>query len=143
MNPLFGRDINELRQNVYDLKQNDDKLANTISENRNIIENLNEKIVYLEKSIYHNMQHGRLSNIEIDGNPTNIGDDRKQLEEAAIKILNAINVKCSPEDIEAIHRLPAKTGIKPTIVKFLSRKTAENSLENKGKLKYLNKRLKH
>ena len=83
------------------------------------------------------MQHGRLSNIEIDGIPANIGDDRKQLEVAAIKILNAINVRCSPEDIESIHRLPAKTGIKPTIIKFLSRKTAENSLENKGKLKHL------
>ena len=62
----------------------------------------------LDKSVHKGLQHGRKSNIEIDGIPTNVSDDPKQLEIATLKILQAINVVCEPKDIEAIHRLPIK-----------------------------------
>ena len=75
--------------------------------------------------------------VEIDGIPTEVGDDPKQLEIAALKILKAIGVDCEPVDIEAIHRLPARLGIKPTIVRFNNRKTAVAARSNKSKLKDL------
>ena len=112
-------------------------MSSSLMERNIVIEKLQLKIVGLEKSLHGGLQHSRKSNIEIDGIPTNIGDERKQLEEAAIKILNAINVPCLPEDIEAIHRLPAKSGIKPTIIRFGSRRIAEDAFANKNKLKSL------
>ena len=36
-----------------------------------------------------------------------------------------------------MHRLPSKGVIKPTIIKFVSRKTAESACRNKHKLKHL------
>ena len=114
-----------------------EELKNKYINHDSITTTLRKKITTLEKSLYTSLQHNRLSNIEIDGIPANIVDDNAQLEEAAIKILTAINVKCSPDDIEAIHRLPSSLEIKPTIVKFISRKTAVKAFENKNKLKYL------
>ena len=74
---------------------------------------------------------------DTDGIPINIGDDRTQLETAVLEILRSINVKCLPEDIEAVHRLPSKSIIKPTIVRFNHRKTVEDINANKHKLKDL------
>ena len=61
----------------------------------------------------------------------NIGDTPEQLEEAVLTIFDAINV---PENIEAIHRLPTKAGIKPTIMCLDNRKLIRSIHENKHKL---------
>ena len=98
---------------------------------------LQAKVVRLEKDVYRGLQHDRLWNIEIEGIPTNIGDDPSQLEKAALAIFDAINVECYSENIEAIHRLPARVGIKPTILCIDSRKIVRNIHLNKNKLKDL------
>ena len=68
----------------------------------------------------------------------NIGEEKEQLEEAVLIIFEALNVECNSQDIQAIHRLPAKEGsIKPTIIQFVSRKTVTDILENRKKLKNL------
>ena len=57
------------------------------------------------------------------------------MELAVLEILRAINVNCLPADIEAVHRLPSKSAIKPTIVRFNHRKTVDDINANKNKLK--------
>ena len=99
--------------------------------------NLKSRIVNLEKSSFCDSQHSRRGTIEIDGIPHNVGEEPEKLEGAVIKILKSIDVSCNQDDIEAVHRLPSKGAIKPTIIKFLSRKTAESPYRNKHKLKHL------
>ena len=102
-----------------------------------------DRVVSLEKSTHSGLQHNRKWNLEIDGIPSNIGDDPKELEVAAIKIIEAINVPVSPDEIDAIHRLPARRNIphgsipppKSTIIRFKSRKVVEAINLNKKKLK--------
>ena len=94
-----------------------------------------QKIVSLEKSCHRGLQHGRSFNIEIDGIPANVGDDPEQLQEAALKILNAINADVSEFDIDTIHRLPSRNSPKPTIVRFVSRKSVREVHSNKRKLR--------
>ena len=91
----------------------------------------------LEKATYRSQQHGRTWNLEIDGIPRNIGDEPAQLQEATLEILNAINVQCTADDIDTIHRLPSRkeNAEKLTIVRFKTRKTVRSIHENKKKLK--------
>ena len=99
--------------------------------------NLKSRIVNLEKSSFGDSQHSRRGTIEIDGIPNNVGEEPEKLEGAVIKILKSIDVSCNPDDIEAVHRLPSKGVIKPTIIKFVSCKTAESAYRNKHKLKQI------
>ncbi len=91
----------------------------------------------LEKATYRGLQHGRGWNVEIDGIPRNVGDTPAQLQEATLKILNAINVRCTEDDIDTIHRLPARNvdDDKVTIVRFRTRKLVRSIHENKRILK--------
>ena len=75
--------------------------------------------------------------MEIDGIPKNVGNDPEQLEDAAIKIFKAINVNIEQYNIDTIHRLRSKKEIKPTIIRFVSRKSVREIHKNKGKLRYL------
>ena len=131
----FENDLGRIYGKIHDLECEDNNVNSKLNEAYGIIDCLKGKIEYLEKSAFHNEQHGRKWNIEIDGIPINIGDDRLQLEKAVLELLRSINVKCQPEDIEAVHRLPSKGPIKPTIVRFNHRKTVEDINLNKHKLK--------
>ena len=97
-----------------------------------------KKIVSLEKACHRGLQHGRSFNVEIDGIPVNVGDEDDQLEDAALKIFHAINADISNFDIDTIHRLPSKRSPKPTIVRFVSRKSVRELHKNKHKLRNLN-----
>ena len=101
------------------------------------LDTLKTKFARLEKDVYKGHQHGRLWNLEIEGIPNNIGDEPSQLEEAALAIFEAINVRCDAENIEAIHRLRSKNDIKPTILCIDSRRIVRDIHKNKHKLKDL------
>ena len=144
----FDADIAELKHDNHFLKE-------TIGENKKFVEKKcgdvenelltlhkivaeqKKKFVSLEKSSHRNQQHGRGWNVEIDGIPANVGDDPKQLEDAVLKICYALNVDIEDYEIDKVHRLPSKQSPKPTIVRFMTRKTVELLHENKRKLKDL------
>ena len=113
--------------------ENDEQYKNAVA----TIDIQRKKIVSLEKSCHRGLQHGRSYNVEIDGLPVNIGDDPDQLQEAALKLFSAINVEIEDYEIDTIHRLNSKKSPKPTIVRFVSRKTVRALHDNKSKLKYL------
>ena len=79
-------------------------------------------------------QHERLNQIIISGIPSSVVDEN--LEETACRILNEVkSFKVNERDIAACHRLGNKH---ETILRFVNRKDAEDSLYNRNKLKDLN-----
>ncbi len=110
-----------------------------ISHNKNQteIQSLKHKLINLEKSSHGGLQHTRGWNIEIDGIPSEVGDERNDLEVAVISLVRGIGVEILESDIEACHRLPSRTEEKATIVRFHSRKVVHSIHDNKNKLKNL------
>ena len=131
----FQDEVDKIHGKIFQIENQDSELFLKLNKAYEMVDNLKNKVHYLEKSSFNNEQHTRKWNIEIDGIPINIGDDQNQLELAVIEILRSINVKCIPADIEAVHRLPSKSPIKPTIVRFNHRKTVDEINLNKHKLK--------
>ena len=134
-------EIKRVDANTQVLEQSDLNRGVEIKNLSESYKNHNEtvyKLNSLEQTVYSNLQHERLNNVEVDGIPMNIGEDSEQLEEAMLTVFEAINVTVESGDIQAIHRLPAKEGrIKPLIIQFVSRKTVTDILENRKKLKNL------
>jgi hypothetical protein len=91
----------------------------------------------MEYACHRSQQNSRKFNVEFDGIPTEVGDEPEKLEEAVLKLLGKMDVPCESQDIDAIHRLPSKTGIKGTIVRLQRRKLRDEILKNKMKLKDL------
>ena len=56
------------------------------------------------------------------------------MREFCLTLFNAIHVPCDPDEIEVIHRLPAKIRDKPVIVKFKSRKKRDQIILHKALL---------
>ena len=134
----FDESICKLRDEIQARKLREGELCEIIHENTRTIKTQANKICNLEKSVHSGLQHDRKFNVEIDGIPVNIGDEPSQLEAATVMLLNALNVDCTEADIDAIHRLPSRNSVKPTIVRFRSRKMVENFFKNKVKLKNFN-----
>lgn len=103
-----------------------------------IIDKQKNRIRNLERSSHAGLQHRRGWNVEVDGIPSNVGDEPDQLQDAFLKIINAINVRATATDIDTIHRLPSRNReSKPTIVALHSRKLVRLIHDNKNKLKDL------
>ena len=144
LNDSFNAFKDEQSTNVGELRADFDETKHLVSDHTLVLQTAttqiasqSKKIIALEKECYRGLQHGRGFNIEIDGIPKNVGDDPDQLEEAALKIFDAINVELHDFDIDTIHRLPSKHVPKPTIVRFVTRKSVREIHRNKHKLKDL------
>ena len=123
-------------------------LKDTIIDNlKKSNENLQQRVILLEKEVNDlktehieitkrseaAFQHGRLNQIIISGIPSSVGHD--ELEETSRRILNEIKQhKVAERDVAACHRL-GKNG--DTILRFVNRKDAEESILNGNKLKNL------
>ena len=91
--------------------------------------------IKMEKDFQAALQYDRLNSIVVSGIPQNISDEL--LENKAINILYTVNTtKINHRDIEACHRLGRK---KETLIKFVNRKDAEQSIENRTKLANFNR----
>ena len=128
----------EVDLKMQSLSEENTRLTKAVSKLEMDAELSVKKMIHLERTVNGGLQHGRKWNIELDGIPNEVGDEPTDLENAVVKILTGMNVFCEADDIQAIHRLPNKTGAtKSTIVRFNSRKTSESALSNKMKLKNL------
>ena len=138
----FDTEVQKIAGDKHTLDETNTGQDNKIVDNKDNIDWMMNRIEMMERALYSGLQHSRKFNVEIDGIPTCIGDidqkkEVKKLEVAAVKIFNAVGVLVTSDDIDAIHRLPTKFGIKPTIVRLKSRKTQALIMENKHKLKNL------
>ena len=100
-------------------------------------ENLNFKIVSLEKELTKSQQYNRRESVEISGIPENISQDN--LEIVIIDILRRIGVWwLSSFEIAACHRLNRKVGnesVQRVIIRFTNRKRSYQCFSGR---KYLN-----
>ena len=98
-------------------------------------ENMDVRIIQIEKESNANFQYQRGTNLELHGIPNEINDEK--LEVTVLGILNAIDVPCNASHLQRCHRLPGKNGSsKPTIIKLTNQRYIDMAHKNK---KLLNK----
>ncbi|CAN7950500.1 unnamed protein product [Ixodes hexagonus] len=119
----------ENKTKISDLGKQHGELSATVKDQA-------ETIQALQEQINNSEQYGRLVNLEIHGLPKTAEENLKRiLSDLAIK-LGISNFKDS--DIQAAHRLPAKTGSIPIVlVKFSSRELKDCWLHARGRLRDL------
>ena len=90
------------------------------------VEKLENRMSELESDLSKKDQYNRRNNIEVQGIPSDIGDDF--LEDKVIEMLAEVQIMTTKPDIEDCHRL-GKNG--STIVRFVNRKFCNDILEKK------------
>ena len=130
------QNITNLKDEVINLKdaitkslQDENKCLKT---KVNVLEN---KIIDLEIQNNDVDQYSRRNNVEISGITQSVSDNR--LQEKVADILKAIGVNITTNEIEACHRLGKKN--KNVIVRVINRKHCLKALQNKKKLKSIDK----
>ena len=130
------QNITNLKDEVINLKdaitkslQDENKYLKT---KVNVLEN---KIIDLEIQNNDVDQYSRRNNVEISGITQSVSDNR--LQEKVADILKAIGVNITTNEIEACHRLGKKN--KNVIVRVINRKHCLKALQNKKKLKSIDK----
>ena len=84
-------------------------------------ENMDVRIIQIEKESNANFQYQQGTNLELHGIPNEINDEK--LEVTFLGILNAIYVTCNASHLQRCHRLPGKNGSsKPTIIKMTNQR---------------------
>ena len=121
---ILSKQMAEISKNK--LSDNDLEMVNA---------NLVQRVVRLEKASHNSQQYSRRDTVEICGIPSSVSDG--DLEETVIQILDKVDVTATPNDIQACHRLHDKTR---TIIKFVNRKHAYQTLTKKKTLTDLDKR---
>ena len=96
-------------------------------------------MVKVEKQVNRVEQNGPKNNLEFDGIPQSISQDK--LRETVVKIVNDVSdEKIEMKDVEAVHRLHSKRNPKPVIVR-MKRNVIDSVRENRRKLKDVGRRL--
>ena len=129
---LFNQ-ISKLSENVDRLVTANEKLNSELLIVRNVNQNLQNRIINLEKQQSKSEQYNRRSNVEISGISNEVSD--QNLEQTVIGICKDSGIEVNPLDIEGCHRLPlgrnATNTTKRVIVKFVNRKHSEAMLQRK------------
>ena len=129
---LFNQ-ISKLSENVDRLVTANEKLNSELLIARNVNQNLQNRIINLEKQQSKSEQYNRRNNVEISGISNEVSD--RNLEQTVIGICKDSGIEVNPLDIEGCHRLPlgrnATNTTKRVIVKFVNRKHSEAMLQRK------------
>ena len=129
---LFNQ-ISKLSENVDRLVTANEKLNSELLIVRNVNQNLQNRIINLEKQQSKSEQYNRRNNVEISGISNEVSD--QNLEQTVIGICKDSGIEVNPLDIEGCHRLPlgrnATNITKRVIVKFVNRKHSEAMLQRK------------
>ena len=128
--------LNNLEAKVDSLTEENITLKENITELNDYADECDEKIITLEDKINKLDQYIRRENIVISGIPENISHN--DLENKVINLLNSIDVRVIPSDIQACHRLAKnkydKVQPPKVIVRFHSRKAAIDCLKKRKNL---------
>ena len=100
---LFNQ-ISKLSENVDLLVTANEKLGSELLIVRNVNQNLQNRIVNLEKQQSKSEQYNRPNNVEISGISNEISD--QNLEQTVIGICKDSGIDVNPLDIKNCHRLP-------------------------------------
>ena len=137
---LFNQ-ISKLSENVDCLVTANEKLNSELLIVRNVNQNLQNRIINLEKQQSKSEQYNRRNNVEISGISNEVSD--QNLEQTVIGICKDSGIEVNPLDIEGCHRLPlgrnATNTTKRVIVKFVNMKHSEAMLQHKKDIKQKSK----
>ena len=129
---LFNQN-SKVSENVDRLVTANDKLNSELLIVRNVSQNLQNRIINLEKQQFKSEQYNRCNNVEISGISNEVSD--QNLEEIVIGICKDYKIEVNSLDIEGCHRLPlgrnAISTNKSVNVKFVNRKHSEAMLQPK------------
>ena len=127
-NNILKEEIGKLKIEMCSKDKIITKLSNKIENLENNVKK-SDRMIDLERKLADSQQYQRRNNIEINGIPSDISQDK--LEDTVLNIASAINVEISEYDIEACHRLKNNN----TIVRFTNRKICEDLFRGSKKLK--------
>ena len=137
---LFSQ-ISKLSENLDRLVTANEKLNSELLIVRNVNQNLQNRIINLEKQQSKSEQYNRRNNVEISGISNEVLD--QNLEQTVIGICKDSGTEVNPLDIEGCHRRPlrrnATNTTKRLIVKFVNRKLSEAMLQRKRDINQKNK----
>lgn len=134
LSPTFRQDFNDLRTSVEFISNEFEDLKREMAGYRKEVDGLKMEIstlksenIKLREEVTHIKSHSVANNIVITGLP-------ETPNEAVTEIFNSISKKIKSEsthkNLSDIHRIPARNGIKPLIVKFVSKLEKEAWLVN-------------
>ena len=96
-------------------------------------------VANLRKLTYDNdrlQQYTRRESVRIWGIKTERNEKAEDVEKRALEIIHDAGVDCTPDDLQAVHRAgKEKDGIKPVLVKFVSRRKRRQLMVSKKVLK--------
>ena len=131
----FNNILNQLKNDLNDLKTKLCKLESDLHISRNVNDKLSDKLAVLQGKCYVNEQYSRREFLEISGIPAEVGD--KDIEKKVLEVLDAIGAPVNTDLVEDCHRIPSKGSPKKVILKLSRRKDSRRVLLNKKKLKQL------
>ena len=120
--------VDQMNESIMSIKDTIiDALKEDNAQLRNKVELLEKKLTEVEISRNKLEQYTRRNNIEIQGIPLRIPDEK--LEEKVIDVFGAINIAITKNDVEDCHRLGKSS--ESTIVRFVNRKHCNAILSKK------------
>ena len=131
----FNNILDELKNDLNDLKNKFCKLESDLNVSRNVNDKLPDKLVVLERKCYANEQYSRRECLKILCIPAEVGDNA--FEKKVLEILDAIGATVNRDLVEDCYRIPLKGSPKKVILKLSWRKDSRRVLLNKKKLKSL------
>ena len=133
---MLTKSINELKNTIIDnLKQSNELLQLKVRSLENEVNVLKQDHIEYMKHVEASFQHGRCEQIIVSGIPESVSHE--ELEEKCRDLLNQIKkYPVNTRDIAACHRVGKKGD---TILRFINRKDADDCLENRRKLKNIDR----
>ena len=131
----FNNILDELKNDLNELKTKFCKLESDLHISRNVNDKLSDKLTVLERKCHANEQYSRRECLEILGIPAEVGD--KDIEKKVLEVLDAIGSPVNTDLVEDCHRIPSKGFSKKVILKLSHRKDSRRVLLNKTKSKQL------
>ena len=127
----FNNILNQLKNDLNDLKSKLCRLHPDLHISRNVNDKLSDKLAVLQRKCYVNEQYSRREFLEISGIPAEVGD--KDIEKKVLEVLDAISAPVNTDLVEDCHLIPSKGSPKKFILKLSRRKDSRRVLLNKKK----------
>ena len=112
----FNIILDELKNNLNELKTKFCKLESDLHISRNVNDKLTDKLTVLERKCHANEQYCRRECLEVSGIPAEVGD--KDIEKKVLEVLDPIGAPVNTNLVEDCHRIPSKGSPKKVILKL-------------------------
>ena len=102
----FNNILDELKNDLNELKTNFCKLKSDLHISRNVNDKLSHKLVVLERKCHANEQYSRRECLEISGISAEVRD--KDIEKKVLEILDVIDAPVNTDLVEDCHSITSK-----------------------------------